>query len=746
MDHRGSALRSRLWKQPFVRIAQLAKPPSECTGFIASVINGTNTHYSRDMNYVTASDCRSIERCSSAERCALGERYTWIKADPTFEGLRQIVFEPNERACFQEHTPEQKLPFLTIDQVRFIDTSGTFQREPIPLNQNLVTIIGGKSTGKSILLSCIARAVDAGQAKAATEIARTNLYDLGSLDFEVTWSNGDVDRMSDSEVRHRISFLPQMYIHRLVEQENRPSLSESLLRFLRQNAAFEARYKKLIGERDAEMTDLATEISSLFSFLSSWRDVVKKIEELGDRNSIEAEVNRIAEKAEELRIASGFSDEETEQYKKIQQELISANGRLRTAQRVEASTRTLVAEVPKAIEDTLAKLDAVVSEAADLHSLEEAETEQLRSRVDSLKQAIEDAEAAFSDETSKTIDELSIGTETASKAVETLRTALKPFLDKIANQKELREHQESTKRLGLLLDEIEKHEKEKVQIEQKYWGSVNAIERLVSDRFETQKRFIELFNDPRYTGVGDDIVISADLIFDKDRFNSDFLGCFDLRHSVTWLNAAIRDNSIAWSPEKHVETITSTFRKLITTPENELRLRTGQNLRNAVDMLLRDYLSHTFSVKQAGEDIFRMSPGKQGLILLEIFLHFSNSAYPILVDQPEDNLDNRTIYSHLVDYVRRKKIDRQIIMVTHNPNLVLGADAEQVIVANQGGEGQGENAEYRFEYVSGGIECSFTDQSASSVLKSQGIREHVCHVLEGGEDAFRKREEKYCLT
>jgi ABC-type cobalamin/Fe3+-siderophores transport system ATPase subunit len=141
-----------------------------------------------------------------------------------------------------------------------------------------------------------------------------------------------------------------------------------------------------------------------------------------------------------------------------------------------------------------------------------------------------------------------------------------------------------------------------------------------------------------------------------------------------------------------------------------------------------------------------MSPGKQGLILLEIFLHFSNSAYPILVDQPEDNLDNRTIYSHLVDYVRRKKVERQIIMVTHNPNLVLGADAEQVIVANQGGEGQGENAAYRFEYVSGGVECSFTNSAAGSVLTSQGIREHVCHVLEGGEDAFRKREEKYCLT
>jgi ABC-type cobalamin/Fe3+-siderophores transport system ATPase subunit len=746
LDHRGSALRSRLWKQPFVRIAQLAKPPSEYTGFIASVIDGTNLHYARDITYVIASDCRSIERGVSAERCTLGDRYTWIKANPTFEGLRQIIFEPIDRTCFQEHKPEQKPPFLTIDQVRFIDTSGKFQCEPIPLNQNLVTIIGGKSTGKSILLSCVARAVDAGQAKAATEIAKTNLYDLGDLDFEVTWSNGDVDRLSEKEVKHRVTFLPQMYIHRLVEQENRPSLSESLLRFLRQNGAFEERYRKLIEERDEQMTELATEISNFFTVLSSWLDVVARIDELGDKSSIEAEVNRIAEKSEELRKASGFSDEETKQYMNIRQHLIDANLGLKAAQRLEASMRTMVAEVPVVMQDALAKLDATVAEAADLNDLEEAETEQLRSPVVKLKQAIEDADVIFTEDTSRIIEELSDSAERASKTVEAFKSTLKPFLDKIANQKELREHQESTKQLSSFLETIEKYEKEKAQIEQKYWDAVEVIERLVSDRFEIQKRFIELFNEPDYTHVGDDIAISADLTFDKTRFNSDFLGCFDLRHSVTWLNTNFQDNSIVWNPEEHVTIITSTFRKLIVTPENELRLRAGQKLRNAVDILLRDYLSHAFSVKQAGEDIFRMSPGKQGLILLEIFLHFSNSAYPILVDQPEDNLDNRTIYSHLVDYVRRKKVERQIIMVTHNPNLVLGADAEQVIVANQGGEGQGENAAYRFEYVSGGVECSFTNSAAGSVLTSQGIREHVCHVLEGGEDAFRKREEKYCLT
>jgi ABC-type cobalamin/Fe3+-siderophores transport system ATPase subunit len=140
-----------------------------------------------------------------------------------------------------------------------------------------------------------------------------------------------------------------------------------------------------------------------------------------------------------------------------------------------------------------------------------------------------------------------------------------------------------------------------------------------------------------------------------------------------------------------------------------------------------------------------MSPGKQGLILLELLLHLNSADYPILIDQPEDNLDNRAIYTRLVKFLRDKKKNRQIILVTHNPNLVVGADAEEVIVANQSGESRGENRRYRFEYVSGSLECSFRDETETAILYSRGIREHVCEVLEGGVEAFKEREEKYCL-
>ena len=94
--------------------------------------------------------------------------------------------------------------------------------------------------------------------------------------------------------------------------------------------------------------------------------------------------------------------------------------------------------------------------------------------------------------------------------------------------------------------------------------------------------------------------------------------------------------------------------------------------------------------------------------------------------------------------MKDKKIDRQIIIVTHNANLAVSTDAEQIIVANQEGQVHGkDNREFSFEYVTGTLEYSYKDESAKGILYQMGIREHVCDILEGGQDAFENREKKY---
>ena len=111
----------------------------------------------------------------------------------------------------------------------------------------------------------------------------------------------------------------------------------------------------------------------------------------------------------------------------------------------------------------------------------------------------------------------------------------------------------------------------------------------------------------------------------------------------------------------------------------------------------------------------------------------------------EDDLDNRAIYNDLVNYIRKKKGERQIILVTHNPNIVVASDAEEVIVANQHGV-HNENVDaVKFAYCSGSIENTFKTD-AETILERQGIREHICEILEGGDVAFIKRENKYRLN
>ena len=96
--------------------------------------------------------------------------------------------------------------------------------------------------------------------------------------------------------------------------------------------------------------------------------------------------------------------------------------------------------------------------------------------------------------------------------------------------------------------------------------------------------------------------------------------------------------------------------------------------------------------------------------------------------------------------MKDKKHERQIIVVTHNANVVVGADAEEVIIANQNGK-ETENHSKRFEYRCGAIENVspvFEDgRVKKGVLYQKGIKEQICDILEGGKDAFEKRASKY---
>ena len=178
-----------------------------------------------------------------------------------------------------------------------------------------------------------------------------------------------------------------------------------------------------------------------------------------------------------------------------------------------------------------------------------------------------------------------------------------------------------------------------------------------------------------------------------------------------------------------------------------MQLKAGCSPEKALREIYDDWFEVKYKVVMGYDSIDVMSPGKKALVLLKLLIELAESECPILIDQPEDDLDNRSVFDELIDFIKTKKKKRQIIIVTHNANIVVGADADEVIVANQHGN-NAENKAKRFEYRSGSIENNVAIFHADNtpekgILNEQGIQQHICDILEGGTQAFELRKRKY---
>ena len=97
----------------------------------------------------------------------------------------------------------------------------------------------------------------------------------------------------------------------------------------------------------------------------------------------------------------------------------------------------------------------------------------------------------------------------------------------------------------------------------------------------------------------------------------------------------------------------------------------------------------------------------------------------MIIDQPEDNLDNESVFEYLVPYIKSAKQRRQIIIVTHNPNIAVVSDAEQIIYTEID-----KTNKNKITYISGAIE-------------DDNINKKIVEVLEGTMPAFNNRTVKY---
>jgi len=138
-----------------------------------------------------------------------------------------------------------------------------------------------------------------------------------------------------------------------------------------------------------------------------------------------------------------------------------------------------------------------------------------------------------------------------------------------------------------------------------------------------------------------------------------------------------------------------------------------------------DHIEMQYSITYDGVAIEQLSPGTRGIVLLLLYLVIdAQDRRPLIIDQPEENLDPKSVFEELVPHFRNARKRRQVIIVTHNANLVVNTDADQVIVASS--EPNPDGGLPSVQYRCGSIENS-------------KIRKVVCEILEGGEQAFLDR-------
>ena len=138
-----------------------------------------------------------------------------------------------------------------------------------------------------------------------------------------------------------------------------------------------------------------------------------------------------------------------------------------------------------------------------------------------------------------------------------------------------------------------------------------------------------------------------------------------------------------------------------------------------------------YGIEYEGVTIEQLSPGTRGIVLLLLFLAIdTNDTRPLVIDQPEENLDPHSVFEELVPHFREACLRRQVVIVTHNANLVVNTDADQVIAASS----------FRVPDVPLPL-ISYETGS----LENGDIRRLVCQILEGGERPFLERQKRYRL-
>lgn len=670
---------------------------------------------------IHGSDAHSFERLCAPDQ----DRFCWIKADPTFEGLRQITYEPRDRVAVSSGNPEPRKHIYTLDRLKIgatrVNDDLAFDESEIELNRNLVAIIGGKGSGKTAMLDLIANCFEDRCCRGGANRRDSNSFvqriedDNPDLRIELGFIGPGVDNFEKGflETRFfedvRVMYLPQGQIEEFSGDRDRLNKKIGEIVFGNKEVV-DGEYEGKFEELKGRISDFEKRIREINSDISLLEEESSEERLNGINSGLSEKRGELQDKQAELQdIIDSMSDEDQ---KKIED--------LRTQERELAEKRT--------------EIDAWGNESEEFGQELEDSQHALNSRIERLNSIL---------------SELGIGIQIPPMDFGPQREVIEKAGGVVASTNEQIEKQ--MKGVGELLGKLEGFEKAQAEILQaisaitdqiasleseasKVKDIRQRIESLEQERLHTYVQIVRGFKEWKefYSEVIETFSKDASEIlsairfesgvhFDRQKFVDFGAERLDLR-KVTMEEieklADMLEEAIAEDTEEGIIEMGTTYGSKVL--EYRDYLKSSWTRADFYGGAFKNYFSLTTDIFFNDVAMEKLSIGQKGTVLLKLFL--AEGDYPLIVDMPEENLDNKFIYNELVGAFRQAKTNRQLIVATNNANLVVNTDAEQIIVA--------EYKDNVIRYKVGAIE-------------DRGIRDEITTILEGGVEALRKRERKY---
>ena len=717
---------------------------------------------------VHGSDAHSIERLFNPDM----DRYCWIKADTTFEGLRQILYEPENRVYIGPTPPIYHDDARIIRSVKISNADEWLDDVEIPLNSDLVSIIGQKGSGKSALAELIAYAAGSWKANEPSSFLRRAEDYLSGTQIDIKWAGGTADSvvlLNDTTEEEKVRYLSQNFVERLCAED---ALGLDLVKEIESvifshldpsdtmNASSfdELRSIKTNGIQ-SEGQRLKNEVYRLMQEEFNLRINASRLDEKKTRiKTLATEHNGLQKQllitnSEEEALVDRELQEKYRVLHQKQQEIAQCQKILQKISDLRTHIRGFNAQISKFYSELHSQLSEVGLSDVDIENFKPVFSGDvegpLASRENYLKNTIDNILGSATNPSQETVYKLKMDIQN----LENQKTADKARQKKIRiTQTRIVEIDTEIERIQAEIDHIEGPEKERID------AARDEFRTAYSEYFKNLKREQDAL-EHLYTPVTENLQgenalsheklleFSIRWIADVNKWMKKGADLFDQRKNVPYgsidaMTKAARDIlGPAWTSGDFTRVIPALDKFLQEFKKDEYK-RPGNYLRSGVTHMDLfqwlygvDHISLSYGLKYNGTELENLSPGTKGIVLLILYLGIDQSdTRPLIVDQPDENLDNESIFDLLMGYFRTAKQRRQVILISHNPNLVVNSDSEQIIVAHAERRNQGLP---HMQYVSGALEDTGSN--------GDGIRQRVCRILEGGEIAFLHREKRYAL-